>query len=223
MIWSGKDGWFERILQGLVAQADNFLTLYQKLMQKADLLRSWSPGRGVFSDFFHDVNIGNLHHAKPWSGEPEGKRVLAVHPFTKTKLSRCNNRRVQIFDDPSVLPSFELITLAPFMMGIRDAPPGLDLIDQFETLASEMASEEADVVIIGAGPLGFLLAAEAKRLGRVAVHLGGATQLLFGIMGKRWDELESFTYQNDYWIRPLPEETPTLTPGEVHFDNGAYW
>lgn len=229
MIWSGKDGWFKRNLQGSVAQADKFLTLYQNSMQKADLLGSWSPGESLFSNFFHGVKIDSLsalepfRHAKPWSGALEGKRVLLVHPFTKTIRSQYNNRRVQLFDDPRVLPNFELVTLAPFMLGIRDAPPGLDLIDQFETLAFEMASKEADVVIIGAGPLGFLLAAEAKRLGRVAVHLGGATQLLFGITGKRWEESESFTYQNDYWIRPLPEETPTLTPGEVHFDNGAYW
>jgi hypothetical protein len=36
------------------------------------------------------------------------------------------------------------------------------------------------------------------------VHLGGATQRLFGIRGKRWDERPFFqNLYNEHWTRPL--------------------
>ena len=47
---------------------------------------------------------------------------------------------------------------------------------------------EFDVAIIGCGAYGFPLANEIKKMGKVAIHLAGATQLMFGIVGKRWEE-----------------------------------
>ena len=32
------------------------------------------------------------------------------------------------------------------------------------------------------------MANEIKKMGKVAIHLAGATQLMFGIVGKRWEE-----------------------------------
>ena len=32
---------------------------------------------------------------------------------------------------------------------------------------------------------GFPLAAEIKRMGRIAIHLGGVTQIMFGVIGSR--------------------------------------
>ena len=36
------------------------------------------------------------------------------------------------------------------------------------------------------------LAAFIKSIGKKAVHLGGSTQILFGIKGERWDERDFF-------------------------------
>ena len=47
-----------------------------------------------------------------------------------------------------------------------------------------------DVAIIGCGAYGFPLAAKLKQAGKQAIHLAGATQLLFGIKGKRWEEYQ---------------------------------
>ena len=60
-----------------------------------------------------------------------------------------------------------------------------------------------------------------RELGRQAVHLGGATQLLFGIKGCRWDAWPQFNaLYNASWVRPLALETP-----DVHkaIEGGAYW
>ncbi len=163
-----------------------------------------------------------FRHEKPWSSRLEGKSVLVIHPFADSIKHQFKNFRKELFDDPSVLPDFTLETLVPFMDGIRDAEPKQDLIDEYLILRDEMLQRAFDVVIIGAGPVGFLLAADTKRAGRVSVHLGGATQLLFGTRGKRWGEMAHTTrYFNRYWIQPSDRETPDQV--ENKYDRGAYW
>ena len=66
-----------------------------------------------------------------------------------------------------------------------------------------------------------VLGAFVKRLGKQAIHLGGATQMLFGIKGRRWDNYpRSARLYNDAWVRPLPEETPA---GAQKVEQGCYW
>jgi len=65
-------------------------------------------------------------------------------------------------------------------------------------------------------------AAAIKRMGRQAVHLGGATQLLFGIRGNRWDQ-RPFCQKlyTDAWVRPAPLTKPPRCK-EME-DEGSYW
>ena len=54
-----------------------------------------------------------------------------------------------------------------------------------------------------------LLAAEAKKMGKAGIHLGGSTQILFGIKGQRWREIKEFQpFFNEYWTDPLVSEKP---------------
>ena len=64
--------------------------------------------------------------------------------------------------------------------------------DALEWMEQEVDKREFDIAIIGCGAYGFNLAAHIKRKGKKAIHLGGATQLLFGITGKRWEENEDY-------------------------------
>jgi hypothetical protein len=95
--------------------------------------------------------------------------------------------------------------------------------DALEHMRAQIAATEFDVAIIGAGAYGLPLAASVKRMGRQAVHLGGATQLLFGIRGRRW-EVESpddiAPLFNEHWVRPSVEETPE---NRELVEGGCYW
>jgi hypothetical protein len=98
-------------------------------------------------------------------------------------------------------------------------------------MEDRMDSTEYDIALIGCGAYGFPLAAHAKRMGKKAVHLGGALQILFGIKGKRWEDpnysvgfgnrtnpyLEMF---NEYWVRPSADECPKDAKS---VENGCYW
>jgi hypothetical protein len=54
-----------------------------------------------------------------------------------------------------------------------------------------------------------------------SVQLGGATQILFGIKGKRWDDYPPVSsFYNSFWIRPQPEDVPENANS---VENGCYW
>ena len=229
MLWSPKDDFFRDKLRGSKKRAEEFLELYLSAMEEADLLGSWAPGECLFEEELRGVVVDKLsalepfRHRSPWSSRLEGKSVLVIHPFAVSIQDQYRHFRKELFEDPAVLPDFALDTLVPFMDGIRDADRESDLIDQYRTLRDEMLGKSFDVVIIGAGPLGFLLAADAKRAGRTSVHLGGATQLLFGIRGKRWEErIDTRQYFNRFWVPPSESETPD-DHRAVKYDRGAYW
>ena len=85
----------------------------------------------------------------------------------------------------------------------------------------EAMKQEFDVAIIGCGAYGFVLAAMLKRAGKQAIHMGGATQLLFGIKGKRWDEMPQVSkWYNDAWVRPDENEQPKQ---KNLVEEGCYW
>ena len=86
-------------------------------------------------------------------------------------------------------------------------------------MKNDISKIDYDVAIIGAGAYGMFLGAFCKDMGKQALHLGGATQMLFGIKGKRWD---GSTLYNEHWIRPSKDETPK---GVEQFEHGtfAYW
>ena len=85
----------------------------------------------------------------------------------------------------------------------------------------ECTKKEFDVAIIGCGAYGMPLASLLKRYGKIAIHLGGATQILFGIKGRRWDNNTSISLLfNDYWVRPMASETPH---DAFEVENGCYW
>jgi len=78
-----------------------------------------------------------------------------------------------------------------------------------------------DVALIGAGSYSIPLASFVKGIGKKAIHLGGETQILFGIKGGRWDVREAErSFYNEHWVRPLSSEVPQ---NYQNVENGCYW
>ena len=87
---------------------------------------------------------------------------------------------------------------------------------------AEVSRQDFDVAIIGAGAYGMPLANFIKiKLGKTAIHMGGATQLLFGIKGKRWENHDRISKLfNEYWKYPLLSEIPE---NHKKVEDGCYW
>jgi hypothetical protein len=93
--------------------------------------------------------------------------------------------------------------------------------DAVAHLEKEVLKTGARVALLGCGGLAMPLALALKRRGLVAIVLGGAIQVLFGIKGRRWEKHEVISkFWNDDWIFPKPEETPL---GSRNVEGGCYW
>lgn len=213
------------------ATLDRFSARFLEAAGAADVMAVWlnrgepaviaerCPGAALVSL----PSLDCMCHPEPWSAELAGKRVLVVHPFARTIESQYRDHRRQLFADPLVLPEFELSTLQP-PQSIAGQPCGhVDWFSALDETCMRIAERDFDVAIIGAGAYGLPIGAFVKGLGRQAVHMGGVTQLLFGILGRRWETEYSDVISplvNEHWAKPSAEERPD---GAESVEAGCYW
>jgi len=210
------------------AAIERFSTLMYEDMGQVDILGSWRPEEYLLQRHLLKATRVPLTalepylSSHPWSETLEGRKVLVVHPFSRTIESQYNNHREQLFEDSRVLPKFgHLATIQAVQTIAGNKSRYTDWFEALESMKDAMDATSYDVAIIGCGAYGFPLAAHAKRRGKLAVHLGGATQILFGIKGKRWDANPQISrLYNEWWVRPAPEER-VVDADRV--ENACYW
>jgi hypothetical protein len=158
---------------------------------------------------------------RPWTHALAGLKVLVVHPFEETIRSQYAKRSL-IFPD-GLLPDFELQTIRAVQSLLGEPTPFRDWFDALNHMKKEIDRRDFDVCLIGCGAYGLPLAAHVKRMGRKAIHLAGATQLLFGIIGARWEDYIVYPYMNlmnEHWVRPAAHERPKNASA---MENACYW
>lgn len=162
------------------------------------------------------------YHDRPWSRHLAGKRVLVVSPFAETIQAQYHRREQVWRAKPEVLPEFHLQTLRSPLSAYLATPEYPDWFIALDAMHQKMASSSFDVALIGAGAWSLPLAARAKSLGACAIHLGGATQILFGVKGKAWEKLnpQVAAFFNEAWTRPSAVETPQRAQ---EIEAGRYW
>jgi hypothetical protein len=219
-----------RDLSGLFPCTDGvmnrFSDLYLRDIPAIDILGAWCAGESSLRPLFPSAQIVRLedlepyYHSDPWTSALEGRTVLAIHPFDAS-IREQFEKRALLFNNPKMLPPFRLKTLKA-VQSLGGGDSGFaNWFDALESMCRQIRETDFDVALIGAGAYGLPLAAFIKSLGRKAVHLGGATQILFGIKGRRWDERPFFQQlYNEHWIRPRQEETPACA-GAV--ESACYW
>lgn len=157
----------------------------------------------------------------PWSRHLEGRNVLVVHPFTQSIEDQYRAHRTELFTNKDVLPAFNLQTLKPPQTLGRNTEGFSTWSDSLEALTAKIAALNFDVAIVGCGAYGLPVGAFIKRLGKPCIHLGGATQLLFGITGTRWRTQPVFrALQTKAWRSPAESERPA---NWEKIENGCYW
>jgi hypothetical protein len=244
-----KEWWWNKTVMEQMQQWSGFfpsnvgaLSKFCKLMlfdiKQLDLLGSWcDKNEYEIKDMLSNVEKVTLLFLEPyWSKNPwsrvlKGKKVLVIHPFADLIAKQYKDNRAKLFKDPNVLPEFDLLTIKAVQSLSGETCRFKDWFEALKWMEDEMDKTDYDIALIGCGAYGFPLAAHAKRMGKKAVHLGGALQLLFGIKGKRWENpeygaislkrknayLELF---NEYWIRPDDIHTPHVAE---KIEGGCYW
>ena len=155
-----------------------------------------------------------------WASALEGKRVLVIHPFTDTIEKQYREHREEIFPGTNALPVFELQCIKAIQTIADETDDRFDnWFEALDYMTEEIIKHDFDIALIGCGAYGFLLASRVKEMGKIAIHMGGSLQTLFGIKGSRWDSNESVAY-NDAWVYPSEQETPK---GYEKVEGGCYW
>lgn len=156
----------------------------------------------------------------PWSKALAGKRVLVVHPFEES-IKTQYAKREKLFADPNVLPEFTLLTYKAVQTNAGGTCQYSDWFEALNAMYQDIKQMDFDIAIVGCGAYGLPLSAKIKDLGKQVIHLAGATQILFGIRGARWDARpEMQHYFNSYWVRPSEKEKPKNANA---VENGCYW
>ncbi len=184
---------------------------------KEDLFRNYYNKHIEFCDF---AELEPYDYDNPWTSALKGKKVLVIHPFADSIESQYSRREL-IWENPDVLPKFELKTIKAVQSVAGEKVPFTDWFEALHSMEVQMDAIDFDVAIIGCGAYGFPLGAHAKRMGKKVIQLGGATQILFGIKGKRWDELPTVNkFYNEYWVYPSKAETPK---NAKKVEGGCFW
>ncbi|MBN2773090.1 MAG: hypothetical protein JXR31_02485 [Prolixibacteraceae bacterium] len=156
----------------------------------------------------------------PWTELLEGKKVLVIHPFDESIKNQYLKRKL-LFNNPKVLPDFELITIKAVQSIANTKTQFNDWFEALESMKEQISDTDFDIALIGCGAYGLPLAAHVKRMGKSAVHLAGWTQMLFGIYGHRWENDKRFSsFINEHWIKPSENEKPE---NFKKVENGCYW
>jgi hypothetical protein len=207
---------------------EKFSDLMIEDMKLLDILGSWRIEEKLLLKNFSTAQRIELKALEPylsenpWSEALEGLKVLVIHPFNITIERQYHDKREFIFEDKRVLPQFKsLETIKAVQTIAGNKSEFATWFDALDFMKAAIDAKDYDVAIIGCGAYGFPLAAHVKRSGKKAIHLGGATQILFGIKGQRWDNHTLIsTLYNEHWVRPAPEDIP-VDANKV--ENGCYW
>lgn len=233
--FSKKDKNLIKYGAGFFPTSEDMLLRFAELnidcLKDLDLLGSWRIEENIFyKEILHSkkVMLEDLEPffcQNPWTKALEGKKVLVIHPFEQ-EIQDQYKKRDLIFED-KILPEFELITLKAIQTagGNHKTCSYNSWFEVMDYYKIELNKIDFDIAILGCGSYGFPLASHIKKMGKKAFHLGGVTQILFGIIGKRWEH-EVYKYYpytnlfNEHWTRPYESSKPM----EIHkVENSTYW
>lgn len=205
---------------------DRFCETMLEAMGAVDLLGSWVPGENLVADLMPAASVCELrglepyYSTRPWTEALAHRRVCVVHPFAETIVAQMKKRQA-LFADPRMLPDFDLVTVKAVQSIAGNRTDFADWFAALDWMYERAMGQGFDVAIVGCGAYGFPLAARLKSAGKQVVHLGGATQLLFGIKGRRWDSHPVIgALYNEHWVRPSEEERPKGAEG---VEGACYW
>jgi len=207
-------------------QLEEFVNLYINESKQLDLLGIWNEYE-EFLDVPEETKLCKIRELEPWFyDEPwtvalEGKKVLVIHPFEET-IKTQYQRKDELYKNSKILPNFELKTIKAVQTLAGEKSEFNNWFEALESMKSQMNNIDFDVAIIGCGAYGFPLAAHAKKLGKIGIHLGGVTQLLFGIKGSRWENWTHYTElrknNGKDWVyaNEIPKDYKKV-------EHGCYW
>ena len=144
-----------------------------------------------------------------------------MHPFSNTFQKQVPNLK-KIFPNQLWFEDCEFQFVQPplTLAGNHNDKDWQEHLEPF--LESLREVKEFDVALVAAGGYGMLISDFIfKELGKSVMYIGGALQLFFGVIGKRWfDNKDILKLVNDDWSRPDKVDKPE---NFIKVEKGCYW
>jgi hypothetical protein len=214
---------------------NRFSKVYIDSISRIDIIGTWQDEREeYFLTKLENVVFTSLENLEPffasapWTKALVNKKVLIIHPFTNSIIHQLNKKSELLFPDfnDGLLPQTHFELYKPRVTnGIGSHLDEVDWNTALDTMKLEIKEIDFDLAIVAAGAYGLPLGAYIKDLGKQAIHLAGASQLLFGIIGSRWFNNTKYkSMVNSEWIRPLESDVDYNIKSAFENREGAgYW
>jgi hypothetical protein len=160
----------------------------------------------------------------PWSHQLLGKKVLIVNPFVDSMQEQLKNnfkiyKEHDIFLEGQTFVFYKSYVTSGFNH-IHD-----NWTETFQLMCDDISKLDFDIALLGCGGYGLPLSDYIHvTLNKTAIYVGGGLQLLFGVMGKRWEN-------NEMWKRIIAEnDTKFIRPSQSeqiknqnNIEGGCFW
>lgn len=223
-----------------IAKFELFCKCYNNAIKESDLLASFTWNSRNIIDiqnyFSNTYNLQQIHsrslepfyaimeNIEPWSLHLKDKKVLVINPFVDSFKKQIDSKFVIFKNKPLFDESQEFIFYKSFntLVGnnIHD-----DWYETFNIMCNDIKKIDFDIALLGCGAYGLPICEFIKnKLNKSAIYIGGGIQLLFGVMGKRWEEnsmWKQIILENECnFIKPTGDE---IIPNNNNCENGCYW
>jgi hypothetical protein len=156
-----------------------------------------------------------------WMSSLQNKKILIIHPFIHTFKQQLE-KLDEIFPNRTWFKNCTFNFIKP-PMTLAGNHENKDWRNHYKEFVERIRNlEEFDIALIAAGGYGMLISDMIySELHKSVIYIGGALQLFFGVIGKRWfTNKEIMKFVNDEWIRPVKEDKPD---NFVRVEKGCYW
>jgi hypothetical protein len=218
-------------------EAIRFFNEYIEAIEKSTALAVWSNLLVNEQSFLKPPNIPSVHtqvlepfymcseNMIPWSYQLLGKKVLIISPFVDS-IKKQNDNNFQIFSDGRKLfrDGQEFVYYKAF-----NTSAGNHLhkswIETFDIMRNEVSKLDFDIALLSCGGYGLPLSNFIhKKMNKSAIYVGGGLQMVFGVMGKRWETTDYWKdiikTHNPRFIRPSGDE---ILNNCNKVENACYW
>ena len=165
-----------------------------------------------------------LENEIPWTHSLLGKKVLIIHPFIDSIKKQLSNK-FQIFKDKKLFLDGQEFIFYKTFVSLANNKPHKNWYETYTIMRDDIQKLDFDIALMGCGGYGLPLANFIyKTMNKSAIYIGGGLQLLFGVMGNRWENnpmwKKIISENNTKFIKPSGDE---IVKNAERVENACYW